>query len=79
MLVFPQGVVLWRGLEKGEGKTGKENWLGVEEEKDVWEEGEIEKHFVKGQGHVLPIEMRETFHGWVEGLIKRSEKLNETV
>lgn len=77
MLTFPLGVVLWRGLEKGQGRTGKENWLGVEEEKDVWEEGEVEKHFIKGQGHVLPIEMREEFNRWFEGLIKRGEALNE--
>lgn len=78
MLAFPLGVVVWRGLEKGEGRTGKENWLGIEEEKDVWEEGEIEKHFVKGQGHVLPIEMREQFNGWLKGLVKRGEELNRT-
>ncbi|KAF9741881.1 hypothetical protein PMIN06_008006 [Paraphaeosphaeria minitans] len=77
MLTFPHGVVVWRGLEKGEGRTGKENWLGIEDEKDVWEEGEVEKHFIKGQGHVIPIEMREEFHGWFESLIKRGEALNE--
>ncbi|KAI8941240.1 hypothetical protein NX059_002473 [Plenodomus lindquistii] len=77
MLTFPLGVVLWRGLEKGEGKTGKEDWLGIEEEKDVWEEGEIEKHFIKGGGHVLPAEMRTEFNGWLEGLIERGIKLNE--
>lgn len=78
MLTFPLGVVLWRGLEKGEGKTGKENWLGVEEEQDIWQEGEIEKHFIKGQGHVLPVEMRKEFHGWLEGLIERGLALNST-
>jgi hypothetical protein len=77
MLTFPLGVVLWRGLERGEGVTGKENWLGVEEEEDVWREGEVEKHFIKGQGHVLPAEMREEFEGWIEGLIQRGVKLNE--
>lgn len=77
MLTFPLGVVLWRGLEKGEGVTGKENWLGVEEEEDIWQEGEIEKHFIKGQGHVLPVEMREEFQGWVEGLVERGIKLNQ--
>lgn len=77
MITFPHSVVLWRGLEKGEGKTGRENWLGIEEEPDVWEEGEIEKRFVKGQAHVLPIEMRREFHGWVENLIKRGVELNE--
>lgn len=28
-----------------------------------------------GQGHVLPIEMRKTFNGWVEDLIAKVEKL----
>ncbi|KAI0591459.1 Alpha/beta-hydrolase [Pyrenophora tritici-repentis] len=77
MLTFPLGVVLWRGLEKGEGVTGKENWLGVEEEEDIWEQGEIEKHFIKGQGHVLPVEMRQEFNGWVKALIERGERLNK--
>lgn len=76
MITFPHGVVLWRGLESGAGRTGKENWLGVEEEEDVWVEGEVEKHFVKGQGHVLPVEMRGEFNGWLEGLIERGVKLN---
>ncbi|EDU39578.1 MhpC hydrolase or acyltransferase alpha beta hydrolase superfamily [Pyrenophora tritici-repentis] len=77
MLTFPLGVVLWRGLEKGEGVTGKENWLGIEEEEDIWEQGEIEKHFIKGQGHVLPVEMRQEFNGWVKALIERGERLNK--
>ncbi|KAF1958508.1 alpha/beta hydrolase-like protein [Byssothecium circinans] len=76
MITFPHGVVLWRGLENGGGKTGKENWLGWEEESDVWVEGEVEKRFVRGQGHVLPIEMREEFGGWLEGLVKRGIELN---
>jgi hypothetical protein len=76
MITFPHAVVLWRGLENGEGKTGKENWLGIEEEEDVWQEGEVEKHFIKGQGHVLPAEMREQFTEWVENLIERGIKLN---
>ncbi|KAJ4361880.1 hypothetical protein N0V83_010821 [Neocucurbitaria cava] len=58
------------------GVTGRENWLGVEEEEDVWAEGLVEKHFVKGQGHVLPAEMREEFMGWQEGLIERGVRLN---
>lgn len=76
MITFPHGVVLWRGLEKGDGVTGRENWLGVEEEEDVWAEGLVEKHFVRGQGHVLPAEMREEFMGWQEGLIERGVRLN---
>lgn len=77
MITFPHGVVLWRGLERGEGKTGKENWLGIEEESDVWEEGEVEKRFVKGQGHVIPIEMRDEFTSWMEALFQRGKELNE--
>ncbi|CAI6333146.1 unnamed protein product [Periconia digitata] len=77
MLTFPHGVVLWRGLEKGEGKTGTENWLGLEQESDVWEEGEVEKRFIEGQGHVVPIEMREEFTGWLEALFQRGKELNE--
>ncbi|KAF1843200.1 alpha/beta-hydrolase [Cucurbitaria berberidis CBS 394.84] len=76
MITFPHGVVLWRGLEKGEGVTGAENWLGIEEEEDVFQEGEVEKHFVKGQGHVLPAEMRGEFMEWQEGLIERGVRLN---
>ena len=77
MITFPHAAVLWRGLERGEGKTGKENWLGIEEEKDVWEAGEVEKHFVKGQGHVIPAEMRAEFDAWIEALVERGEKLNK--
>jgi hypothetical protein len=75
MITFPHAVVLWRGLEKGEGRTGKE-FVGMEDEPDVWDKGEIEKRFVRGQGHVLPIEMREEFSGWLEELVKRGEELN---
>lgn len=77
MISFPHGVVLWRGLEKGEGRTGRE-YIGMEKEDDVWEEGEIEKRFIRGQGHVLPVEMRKDFQGWVENLIDRGIKLNES-
>lgn len=76
MLTFPHGVVLWRGLEKGGDRTGKENWLGIEEEEDVWAPGEVEKHFIKGQGHVIPAEMREEFNQWLEALIEKGIKLN---
>lgn len=75
MITFPHAVVLWRGLEKGEGRTGKE-FIGMEDEPDVWEEGEVEKRFVRGQGHVLPIEMRQEFGSWLEELVKRGEELN---
>ncbi len=77
MITFPHGVVLWRGLEKGEGRTGKENWLGIEEEKDVWEEGEVEKHFIRDIGHAPPVEVREDFMKWQEALIERGVKLND--
>jgi predicted esterase len=77
MITFPHGVVLWRGLETGNGKTGKENWTGIEEEADVWQEGEVEKHFIKDQGHVIPVEMREEFGKWLEALVDRGIKLNE--
>ena len=76
MITFPHGVVLWRGLEKGEGKTGWENWLGIEDEADTWEKGEVDKKFIKGQGHVLPVEMRQEFKGWMETLIQRGEEMN---
>ena len=76
MITFPHGVVLWRGLEKGEGKTGRE-YVGMEKEEDVWETGQVEKRFVRGQGHVLPIEMRGEFNGWVEELVQRGIGLNE--
>ncbi|KAF2107484.1 alpha/beta hydrolase-like protein [Lophiotrema nucula] len=75
MITFPHGVVLWRGLERGEGRTGRE-YLGMEVEDDVWEEGEVEKRFVREQGHVVPIEMRKEFIGWLEALIERGERLN---
>ncbi|KAF2198280.1 alpha/beta hydrolase-like protein, partial [Delitschia confertaspora ATCC 74209] len=66
MITFPHGVVLWRGLEKGLGKEGWEEWglLTEEEERevesregkgDVWAKGEVEKHFFLEQGHCLPI------------------------
>jgi hypothetical protein len=76
MITFPHGVVLWRGLEKGEGRTGKESWLGIEEEEDVWVQGEVEKHFIKGQGHVLPVERRKEFKSWLVNLVQRGEELN---
>ncbi|KAF2020460.1 alpha/beta-hydrolase, partial [Aaosphaeria arxii CBS 175.79] len=76
MITFPHAVVLWRGLEKGEGKTGRE-FVGMEVEEDVWEEGEVEKRFVREQGHVIPIEMRKEFQQWIEGLVQRGVELNQ--
>ncbi|KAF2260894.1 alpha/beta hydrolase-like protein [Lojkania enalia] len=75
MITFPHGVVLWRGLENGQGKTGRE-YLGMEVEEDVWVEGEVEKRFIREQGHVVPIEMREEFSGWLEERIRRTEGFN---
>ncbi|KAF2728003.1 alpha/beta hydrolase-like protein [Polyplosphaeria fusca] len=75
MITFPHAVVLWRGLEHGQGKTGRE-YLGMEVEDDVWVEGEVEKRFIKEQGHVIPIEMRKEFQGWLETLFERGETIN---
>jgi len=75
MITFPHGVVLWRGLEKGEGRTGRE-YIGMEKEPDVFEEGEVEKHFLVDQAHVIPIEKRKVFREWLERLIERGEQLN---
>jgi hypothetical protein len=77
MISFPHGVVLWRGLEKGEGKTGRE-YVGMEVEDDVWEEGEVEKRFVRDQAHVIPIEMRDDFREWVEALVERGRQMNQS-
>ncbi|KAF2091536.1 alpha/beta-hydrolase [Saccharata proteae CBS 121410] len=41
------------------------------------EYGEVEKHLIEGQGHVVPIEMREEFNSWVEALAARGEELNK--
>jgi hypothetical protein len=50
--------------------------LGIEEEVDIWEEGAVEKHFVKGQGHVIPAEMRQECNKWLEGLFEKGIRLN---
>jgi hypothetical protein len=62
MITFPHAGVLWEGLNGG-----------TEEGDD----GGVEKHFVMGQGHVIPVEMRKEFMGWLEGLIERAEELNK--
>jgi len=41
------------------------------------EEGGVTKHFEEGQGHVVPIEMREAFREWVEEMVEKGRKLNE--
>jgi hypothetical protein len=33
-------------------------------------------HFEPGQGHVIPIEMRDTFRKWVEELVEKTEKMS---
>ena len=40
------------------------------------EDAGVTAHFVEGQGHVIPIEMRETFGKWLTELIEKSEKAN---
>jgi pimeloyl-ACP methyl ester carboxylesterase len=40
------------------------------------EDSDITIKLEPGQGHVLPIEMRKTFNGWVEDLIEKAEKLS---
>ncbi|KAF2139749.1 uncharacterized protein K452DRAFT_275235 [Aplosporella prunicola CBS 121167] len=40
-------------------------------------DGEVEKHFMDGQGHVIPIEMRKDFNGWLEALFAKGEILNQ--
>jgi len=42
------------------------------------EEGGIRVRFIQNMGHVIPIEMRREFHSWVEELVQKAEKLNET-
>ena len=42
------------------------------------EERGITKHFEPTQGHVLPIEMRKQFNSWVEDLIHKTVKLNQS-
>jgi len=38
----------------------------------------VTKHFELGQGHVLPIEMRSQFNGWVEELVQKVESMNRS-
>ncbi|OCL06805.1 alpha/beta-hydrolase [Glonium stellatum] len=64
MITFPHAAVLWGGLN-GSMEEGDGN--------------EVEKHFVMGQGHVIPIEMRKEFMGWIEGLVERAEALNKSL
>ena len=37
------------------------------------EEAGVTKHFIPGQGHVIPIEMREQFNAWFVELIEKGE------
>jgi len=36
---------------------------------------DVEEHLIDGQGHVIPIEMRKEFNGWVKRLIKRTRAM----
>jgi hypothetical protein len=38
----------------------------------------VTKKFIPTQGHVLPIEMRKEFGQWLEELVQKAEKLNQT-
>jgi len=39
------------------------------------EEAGITKKFVEGQGHVIPVEMRQDFKKWVVQLVERTEAM----
>jgi fermentation-respiration switch protein FrsA (DUF1100 family) len=39
------------------------------------EEAGITKRFIEGQGHVIPIEMRQDFNQWVEALVEKTEAM----
>ena len=40
------------------------------------EAGGVTKHFEPGQAHVVPIEMRKVFNGWVEELVLKTRELD---
>lgn len=40
------------------------------------ERGGVTKHFEEGQGHVVPIEMRDAFREWVEAMVEKGKRLN---
>lgn len=40
-------------------------------------EGGVTVHFEEGQGHVIPIEMRKEFQGWLEELVGKTEGMKE--
>jgi predicted esterase len=65
MIPFPHARVLRQGLEGWESEDAAND-----------EEAEIETHFPMEQGHVIPIEMRATFMEWVEGLVKKTQRLS---
>jgi hypothetical protein len=41
------------------------------------EEAGISKIFIDGQGHVIPIEMRHEFNGWVKSMIHKTIEMDE--
>ncbi|KAK7521302.1 alpha/beta hydrolase-like protein [Phyllosticta citriasiana] len=47
------------------------------QDKEALRKKEVEKHVVKGQGHVLPIEMRKEFNSWIAANIEKGEQLNQ--
>ena len=40
------------------------------------EESGVTKKFIEGQSHVVPVELRKEFNGWIEDMIERVDKLN---
>jgi predicted esterase len=60
MISFPHAKDLLDGLRSG-GSGGSA------------EDAAVEEHLVEGQGHVIPIEMRKEFNGWVKALVERTQ------
>lgn len=42
------------------------------------EQGGVTKHFIEGQSHVIPMEMRTEFNGWIEQMVDKCETLNKS-
>lgn len=41
------------------------------------EESGVRKMFVEDQSHVMPIELRKKFHGWIADMVDKGESLNK--
>lgn len=41
------------------------------------EKAGITKHFIEGQGHVVPIELRKEFNGWIQDHVEKAEALSK--